>query len=496
MITFNEIPSTRVPGQYAEFNTQNAQQGLSALNYKVLGIGQGTDAGSASAKTLYLVTSPDQAGGLFGFGSQLHLMAVKYFQNNLINELKMIAATMDPIATPTNKSTGSIQITSAATADGVLYLYIAGQRILVTVASGDTVNTIAAAINTELANYPNLPVTHTVATDTVTLVAKNIGVTGDSIDIRFNYQEGENDPAGVAYTITAMNAGAADPDISSGSPSVIDQLGDQWWQIIMTPYTDATNWTALQTELDRRFGATVQVDGVAITAKVDTQTNLVTFGSGKNTKQICCAGIYDVMQQPLEIAAAIAGQVAGSLAAGNGNEARPFQTLELVGINAPREERRFTFLENDVLLKNGIATLLTDAAGKVRIQRLITTWQTNAQSDPDTTWLDANIRFTAMFIRWDWVQNLLTKYPRAKLADDGVRVGPGQQIITPKVAKAEAIARFTLWEEAGLVEDFASFKAGLIAERDGSDVNAMNWFMPTDFINQFRVGKSQIGVIL
>lgn len=495
-MVFSSIPQTRVPGQYAEFDITNAQTGLSTLNYKVLIIGQGTDAGSKSAKELVKINNSDQAAEFFGFGSMIHLMAKKYFKNNIINEVKVIAATMDALATPTDKATGSIQITGAATSDGVLYLYIAGQRITVSITSGDTVDEIASAIDTELANHPDIPVKHSATTDTVTFEAKNIGVTGDDIDIRTNYNEGEVDAAGVAYTITAMTGGANDPDISSGSPSVIDQLGDTWFQIIAFPYTDTTNWDAIIVELDRRFGPTTQIDGIAFASKAGTQTALVTFGAGKNTKQISVTGIYDVMEMPLEVAAALVGQVANSLAAGNGNEARPFQTLPLVGIHAPREEKRFTFTEQDSLLKNGIATIKTDAGGIVRIQRLITTWQTNAQSAADTTWLDANTRFTAMFIRWDWVQNLLRKYPRAKLAGDGIRTGPGQIIVTPKVAKAEAIARFSLWEAAGLVEDFEFFKANLIAERDAQDVNAMNWFLPTDFMNQFRVGKTQIGVIL
>jgi len=68
--------------------------------------------------------------------------------------------------------------------------------------------------------------------------------------------------------------------------------------------------------------------------------------------------------------------------------------------------------------------------------------------------------------------------------------------MTPAVGRAEAIARFALWELNGLVEDIDYFKNNLVSERDGSDVNAMNWFLPCDFVNQFRVGKTQIGILL
>ena len=495
---FNEIPQTRVPGQYAEFAISNLKGGLSALNYIILAIGQSTDAGSKAAKELVKVNSADQAGAFFGFGSMLHLQARAIFRNNNISELWAISASVDPLATPTNKATGTITMSGPATAAGSLYLYINGERIVIPVASGDVDSDIAAAINTELnsGNWDFLPVKSSVALAVVTLEAKNIGENGNDIDVRVNYNEGEVYPDGVSAAIVALTGGTATPTIDSGTPSVIDQLGDTWYQVIAFPYIDTTNWDALRDELDRRFGPLAQIDGVAITAKKDTQAALVTFGSGKNTKQICCLGLYDYPNQPLEAAAAAAGQVAQSLAAGNGSEARPFQTLELKGILPAPETSRFTFTERDSLLKNGIATLKADAAGVVRIERLITTFQLNESAAPDTTWLDANTRFIAMFIRWDWVNILLSKYPRAKLAGDSVNVGPGQVVITPKVAAAEAIARFALWEAAGLVEDFDFFKANLITERDPQDVNAMNWFLPCDFMNQFRVGKTQIGVIL
>lgn len=491
---FNEIPANvRVPGQYAEFDISNAASGLSTLNYETLIIGQGTDAGSKSANEVVSVTNADQAGEYFGFGSQVHLAAKKYYENNTLNPLTIIAATMDPLATATSKATGSIQITGAATADGAMILYVAGQRITVAITSGDTVNDIAAAIAAEIAaNHPNLPVKTTVATDTVSFEAKNLGVAGNDIDIRTNYYANEVDADGVAYTITAMSGGTADPALTS----VIAAMADTWWQLIISPYTETANWNELREELDRRFGPTIKIDGVAFTAKSGTQSNLVTFGSGKNTKQVSCIGVYDVMEQPVEVASAAVGQIAGSLSAGAGSESRPFQTLELKGIHAPREANRFTFLERDALLKNGISTIKADAAGVVRIERMITTWQTNSTGAADVTWLDVNTRFTAMFIRWDWVTMLATKYPRAKLASDATRVGPGQQLMTPAIAKAEALARFSLWEEAALVEDLEFFKANLLAVRDGSDVNAMNWFLPCDFVNQFRVGKTQIGVVL
>ncbi|MCZ7009896.1 phage tail sheath subtilisin-like domain-containing protein, partial [Salmonella enterica] len=61
--------------------------------------------------------------------------------------------------------------------------------------------------------------------------------------------------------------------------------------------------------------------------------------------------------------------------------ARPRQTLPLPGCLAPAEADRFTREERDILLHEGVSTYVVDAGGLARIERLITTYQTNASGD-------------------------------------------------------------------------------------------------------------------
>jgi len=491
--SFNDIPATRVQGQYAEF-AEGAPSGLSLLRYKALSIGQATDAGTKPVDELNSVKNADQSATFWGRGSMLHRQAIAFFANNTNNEFTQIAVSKDPIAVATSKSVGEIQFTAAATADGELVVYIAGERIAVTISSGDSVSDMSAALAAEIAaSHPNLPVKSTDDTvDTVDFEALNLGVNGDDIDIRLNYNVGEELPAGVAVTIVAMNAGAATPALTS----LITALGDTWFQLWTSPYVDATNLLAIETELDRRFLPVQQIDGVHFSFKADTASNLVTWGSSENSKQSSVAGMYGSPTEPVQIAAAVMAKWAQMLSTGNGAESKPAQTMALVGVLAPKDTDKFTFTERDSLLNNGVATIKADDAGTVRIERSITTYQKNAASAVDLTWLDVNTRFTAMFIRWDWVNYIGAKYPQAKLGDDTKRVGGGQKIMTPAVGRSEAVARFALWESVALVEDEDFFKANLISERNISDVNAMDWFLPCDFVNQFRVGKTQIEINL
>jgi phage tail sheath gpL-like len=123
-------------------------------------------------------------------------------------------------------------------------------------------------------------------------------------------------------------------------------------------------------------------------------------------------------------------------------------------------------------------------------------YQKNALGADDISYLDLTTVLTLAYIRYDLRAMLMTKYPRHKLANDGTRFGVGQAIITPKVAKAELIARFRQWEQQGLVENVDAFKSGLIVERNGSDPNRLDIKITPDVINSLIVTGVQIGFLL
>jgi phage tail sheath gpL-like len=64
--------------------------------------------------------------------------------------------------------------------------------------------------------------------------------------------------------------------------------------------------------------------------------------------------------------------------------------------------------------------------------------------------------------------------PRAKLADDGTRFGPGQPVVTPLIYKAEIIAQYRQMEFDGLVEDADAMAKATIVERSARDPSRLN----------------------
>jgi phage tail sheath gpL-like len=486
-ISFNEIPSNiRKPLFYAEFDNSRAVQGLALENFKILVMGQKLSGGSATANTLVKVSAADEGIALFGQGSMLHRMLSKLFKNNKVQEVWCMPVADNGAGVT---ASGTLTVTGPSTAAGTLQLYIGGQNVSVAVASGDSANTIAAAINSAIGALADLPVTSTVLNAVVTVTAKHKGLNGNGIDMRLNYSIDDVTPAGVAVAIVDMSSGATNPVLTTA----IANMGEEKWNVIAFPWTDATSLTAMETELLDRWGPIRQNDGFFVSAKDDTVGNLTTLGNGRNSKHGCIFGVENYPHPAEEIAAAAAGVMALSASI---DPARPFQTLQLLGISAPAMSDRFSWAEANTLLTDGVAQLDVGPGDVVQITRVVTLYQLNAFGVSDISYLDAETIFTLSYLRYSFKALMTSRYPRHKLAKDGTRFGPGQAVITPKVAKAEAIGIFRQWEERGLVEGIDQFKNDLIVEINGSDPNRLDMRLPPDLINQLKVLGVQIQFLL
>ena len=64
----------------------------------------------------------------------------------------------------------------------------------------------------------------------------------------------------------------------------------------------------------------------------------------------------------------------------------------------------------------------------MRIERAITTYQTNAFGDADVSYLDSETLHTLAYIIRNLKSVITSKYPRHKLANDGTKYGPGRQL--------------------------------------------------------------------
>lgn len=482
---FNSIPNAvRVPFSYVEFSNTETGGGSPAQPYKLLLIGQKLNAGTQAVNALVRVSSPKQANTLFGSGSMLAGMFRKAYAANNFTEIWCIALA-DNASGVTAK--GSLTLTGPATADGTLSIYIGGQAINVGVLQGDTATVIATKIQAAIAGKPESFLTATVdGTDLfkVNLESRHKGLVANAAPVSLNYN-GEVTPAGVAVTIGALAGGTLNPDISTA----IEAIGDEQFRTIVTPYNDPANLTLLKAELSRRWGPLLTNDGHAFAASTLGSAALASLGQAHNHPHLSILGVSASPTPSWEIAAVLGAVVSYYSPI---DQARPLQTLTLPGVLAPKVEDRLILEERNVLLYTGIATATVDADNQVRLERLITTYREDASGNIDESYLDYETMAILSYLRWDFRRFFGNKYPRHKLAKDGVRFGTQQPIMTPGLAKAEAIGLFERWELNGLVEDHTQFERDLRVEVNPNNPNRLDFYLPPNLINGLRIVAAQI----
>lgn len=482
------LSNFREPFFSATFDPTAASQGPGVLQFSALLIGQRTAAaaaapGAPAADTLHRVTSVGQAIDLGGRGSILHRMALAWYASNTQTELWL--GLLDDNGAGV-AATGTITVTGPATADGTIALYYGGVRRTVGVSAGDAANDIAAAIKADLDLALDQPVTGTVLTNVVTTTFRHKGEAGNSFDIRHSHNDGESLPAGVGLTIVQTTGGTSNPSLTG----LIAAMGDQWWQVLAHPYTDATSLTAIENELLSRDGATRMIDGVAFTSAAGSIGTLAALGNTRNSPHsvILSQAGANPLTPPMEFAAEVAAVVAISAQA---QPNRPLHRISLLNAQPPATGDLFTLNERNSLLFDGIATSST-VANRVQTASIITTYQLNASSVPDTAYLYAETLFTLMRLRYDWRVWISSRYPRALLVQDGVPVPANKQVISPAQGRAESIAFFKAEQAQLLVQNLAQFKADLDVQIDGVNPRQLNFFLPPELIKGLVTGSAII----
>lgn len=480
-ISFNNIPSgIRVPLFYAEVDASMAN--LGANNLRTLLIGQMTAEGKARVGEPVLVSGDSQGKELFGRGSMLARMNSAYRANDTVGEVWAIPV-KDPEGTA---ASGTVTVTGAATAAGTIFLYIGSDRVTAPVALDDNPTKIAKALATAITAKPDLPVTAAASEGVVTLNAKQKGVCGNDIRVVLNlqgYAAGESLPEGVQVVATSMTGGTGVVDLEATGQA----MGDEAYDFIAVPWSDVQTlafFTKLMNDKSGRWSPTSQIYGHVYACDRGSAQELHDLGAQLNDQHLTLVGIEEeTASLCCEVLGAFVAQSASAIQI---DPARPLQTLQLVGITSAPIGKRFNLSEKQTLLTSGIATCYVEG-GYMRIERAITTYQTNAFGDADVSYLDSETLHTLAYILRDLKSIITSKYPRHKLASDGTKYGPGQAVVTPSVIRGELIAQYQRLEERAIVENTELFKKNLIVERNTTDPNRLDVLLPPDLVNGLRI---------
>lgn len=483
-VSFSTVPSgEKVPLFWAEMDNSQANTATSSEPTVIFGMALADS--TMPINELTLVSSVSQLRKMAGAGSQLARMAKAYRTIDTSGELWAIA-----VPEPEGSvATGTVTTGGQVIAAGVIALYIGTTRVQTVVAMGDDSAKITTNMVKAINALVDLPVTAAVgdsSATSVTLTAKQAGLCGNDIPLCLNYYGsagGEVLPDGVTVTITAMSGGAGAPDFDDA----IVALGDEDCEFIAFPFNDSASLDAIglaMNDTSGRWSPARQTYGHVYSAKINTLSALQSFGTTRNDQHVTVTGYEPFVQSCAdELAAAFTARTAIFI---RDDPARPTQTGQLNGMLPAPVGKRFIKTQQNTLLGAGIATCYAQGSNMF-IQRAVTTYQKDAYDSPDNSYLDSETLHTSAYVLRTLETCVTSKYGRVKLADDGTRYGAGQAIVTPSVIKAEMCAQYQIMEEAGIVENFDTFKKYLVVERDANDSNRVNVLFPPDYVNQLRV---------
>jgi phage tail sheath gpL-like len=474
--SFNFIPSNlRTPGFYAEVSSVLAN--TNQQNQVSLLFGQMLTGGNAAPNIPVICSGVNDAIAKCGAGSMLALMVAAYVDVDSEAELWIL-----PVADNTGgtAATGTITLSGTATAAGNLNLYIAGcpqiyglpLKITVPVIVGMTAAQAATALNTAIAATANLPASSAVAGAVLTLTALHKGIAAGDVDIRMNYlgtAGGESTPAGLTVTIVAMSGGALNPVLTTA----LSNLGDQGFDFICNPYTDATSLAAMTSFLadaNGRWSYQNQVYGHAFGAVRTTYSGATTLGLTLNDQHATIMPFFD---SPTPSFVWAAGMMAAAAASLRVDPALPLQTVGIPCVLAPPVQSRFTQPLRNTLLYDGMSTFKVDPSGNVSIDDLITTYRLNGQGTPDNSYLQVETLFTLIAYLRAKDALITTTYARFKLVADGTRVPPGGNFITPSLFRAALIAQYQSLSP-DIVQDPTDYAAGLTVTINSSNPSRLD----------------------
>jgi len=485
-IPFKTIPSNlRVHLFAAELD--NSRANTAAIAQRALLIGQKTAAGTYTANVPVVCQSAIDGRAAAGAGSVLAGMIDAYRDNDPAGEMWVLPLADDGAAVA---ATGSITFTGPTTATGTLSLYIAGRLVSVILASGTTAAQAATATVAAIAATVGLPVTAAVnggVPSKVDLTARNGGECGNDIDIRTNFKGSASNevlPAGLGVTIVAMASGATNPVLTTALANLVDMPFD----FIVCSLTDTTSLAAITNLLSDQTGRWSylnQIYGHCWFGFRGSAGACASKATALNNQHLTEVPFFDSPTPAWKWAAAFAGINAASLRA---DPAVPLQSLTVAGLLAPPLQSRWSItIRNNTLLFGGCATWTVDVNGNVVTENIVTTYVTNAQGQPDDSYLEVETLFTSVYVLRRLSSMVTAKYSRIKLAADGTRLDPSANVVTPAVIRADIIALYRELEAQGIVQNSAAFARDLVVEKDAGNPNRVNVLLPATLINQLRV---------
>lgn len=406
------------------------------------------------------ITSAQQAGELYGFGSPIHIMARIFFPRSgggiggipviVYPQEEAVGATakkftITPIGVATDNATHTLTIAGRGILDGYSYD--------VNISVGDSTAEISDKIEDVVNSVLGCPMSATSTSYLATLTSKWKGLTAEGLTLSVN----TNDKAvGITYVVSSTQSGSATPSIQDG----LDKIQNDWETLVINSYgTVSSVMTALEgfngipdpTTPTGRFAAIIMKPFIALTGYTGDDPTVVTDSRLNN----CTIQISPAPLSPgLPMEAAANDGVLRAVIAQNTPE------LDTIGklypdMPVPSDGNigsMASYTNRNVFLGKGSSTVSLNV-NQYEIQDPATTYHKLGENPPQFRYtrnliLDFNVRYGYYLLEQLHVVNKV-------IAGDNDTV-TGDNVIKPKQWKQILFAYFDDLVARGLITD-ASF---------------------------------------
>ncbi len=393
MITTGVSTSLRRPQTFHQFTYQYAARALVPLPLRIALIGAMRSTGTAVAGTVYEIGDSQQSDLLFGESSELALMcrlAMKTGAMLQFGPRLYAVAIAEPGGGTANVKT--LTVGGAASADGNALVTVAGRQFSVGIRTGNSANTVAAAISDALkTRQAELPVLVSAAVGAVvTLTHPTKGVNGVDVTVSIDQQV-----AGATITPanTAVGAGVTDHQ------AALDALAPLPFDGIVFANHVAADITEINADLAARWGYAEKRWRYYFLGEPGTIGTATALATAANHQAVVIASMEGCKNT--------AGEMATAVAFGVFSRERPNANYDgmKVPLYPPAAATVYTPTEVETAIAAGLTPLTADidpftrnvTDGVAKIERLITT-KTTQNATPFEVLRDLAVSRTGVYI--------------------------------------------------------------------------------------------------
>lgn len=488
------------PGVYLETNFAQGQATGSSAQRNILVLANKTSSGSATVDTtIYgpdtlvpLQTEADMIA-LAGPGSEAHRMFRRIAAVNKDTGVYWLFVT----ASAGTAATGTVTIATTATGNGTHRLWVGDEFVETSIASGDTVTTIAAAIKASVNAKTHWPVTADNVAGVLTLTAKIAGPRGNWIRFMAAITSGIGSTT-TATTDAFLTSGAT----ADSNTTALATILPKYFYYIVSAAEDATQFGALVSQVNTQAAPTTGIRQRCFAGSVDTLANATTIATGVNAARAEVIWAEKSPFTPAELAA---------------NNAAVYALFE----TTPNPRTNFASFGNDAVttnywkvpksrtdsaaptrtsiksaLNNGLTPLGVNPNGSTYIVNRITS-RSLSGSTADYRIRPAHKVTICDFFADDLQAKAILQNAGKRIANDppkGARV-PGPSVCTPSQFQGQIFGLLNQYDENDLLQNLADIKAGTIVQRETSPSTRMTAripLQPVDNLEQMAVAVDQV----